>query len=88
MLLYEEEWVKALLKKLEILVDGHGEELTAEDIENIKALLKYREDIAEYFKRRRAKRLMMKEYRSLVVALSAIVSFVLVTWDQIGKLIK
>lgn len=85
---YEEEWVKSLLKKLEDLVDGQGEKLSAEDIEHIKDILEYREEITEHFKKRRATRLVIKEYRSLIVAFSAIVSFVLVAWEQLGKLIK
>jgi hypothetical protein len=78
--------ILAILAKLEKTLNGDGVALEAAELEDVRAILKYRRTLVEIARYEEAKGLFWAHWRGLILAASAVLSALLMFWTNVEKI--
>lgn len=77
------ERMDAFLRQLEKKIGKEGQWLSPQELEALRAIAEYRQEIVSQFKYRRAVRLIMSEWRALIVGVAAFLGVIVAFRDDL-----
>lgn len=76
------ERIDRLLRKLDERLANPAQWLEADELEALRAIAEYREEIVMQFRYTRARRLLFREWRAMIVGLAAILALIVSLRDD------
>lgn len=82
------ERIDRLLRQLDQRIANPAQWLENDELEALRAIAEYREEIVAQFKYTRARRLLFKEWRAMIVGLAALLALIISLRDDAREVLQ